>query len=502
MESADIFIPKTQSADIYNNLKHPYPITKTQLLTMKLIYSTLLRTIVLCSVIVTSLPFSLKAIDFDASYCTNTLPVIYINTENAAPIVNKVDPIPATLYITTPENSDYKSLGSPEEGIELTIRGRGNASWNWPKKPYKLKFSSKTEVLGLPKSKHFALLHHNQGYVDYLASMAGMEFARRIGEPWAPHIIPVELVLNGSYEGLYFLAETVKIDKKRVNIFEQEDQTTDPNLIPYGWLIEIDNYTDECQITLPETNSMNLRVTYHSPEDLSTEQSEWLTDEFTSIIESLYSPSDSTEPWYDKIDINSAARYFIVRELFHDYDAYNGSFYMHRDKGEDAKWYFGPIWDITLCSTNKTDWVLNDHPNFAQCHLIQPIMNSPLFKKAVCDIWDSIYPETVLGLQDYVNEIATICEEADKTNKERWPDISSSGTKGKARHVNTAIVNNSKWINDNLDALSAIEDIVAPTYEDECTTPEYYNLMGIKIENPSNGVFIMKKGSTIAKIIK
>lgn len=456
----------------------------------------------MCTVIITLLPISLKASDFDASYCTNTLPVIYINTEDSVPIVNKVDNIPATLYITTPEDSEYTPLGSIDEGVELTIRGRGNGSWNWPKKPYKLKFSSKTEVLGLPKSKHFALLHHNQGYVDYLGSMVGMEFARRIGEPWAPHMIPVELVLNGSYEGLYFLAETVKIDKNRVNIFEQEDLTTDPEIIPYGWLVEIDNYDDDCQITLPEVNKMNLRVTYHSPEELSDEQTEWLTDEFTSIIQSLYSPSDSTEAWYDNIDVNSAARYFIVRELMHDYDAYNGSFYMHRDKGEDAKWNFGPLWDITLCSTDKTDWVFYDHPAFAQCHLIQPLMNSAIFKEAVREIWNSVYPETILGLQDYVNEIAELCEEADRQNKVRWPDISSSGTKAKARYVNNAIVNNSLWINNNLNALSGIANVVTSPYEDDSAPVEYYNLMGIKVANPGNGVFIMKKGSTTTKIIK
>ena len=470
---------------------------------MKLSYPSVLRIISLSAIIISLLPLSTKASDFDASYCTNTLPVIYINTEDSVPIVNKVDNIPATLYVTTPENSDYTPLGFPEEGIELTIRGRGNASWNIPKKPYKLKFTAKTEILGLPKSKHFALLHHNQGYVDYLGSMVGMEFARRIGEPWAPHLIPVELVLNGSYEGLYFLTETVKIDKNRVNIFEQEDLTTDPDIIPYGWLVEIDNYDDECQIILPEIKKMKLRVTYHSPEELSDEQSEWLTDEFQSIIQSLYSPTDSTEAWYDKIDVNSAARYFIVRELLHDYDAYNGSFYMHRDKGEDTKWNFGPLWDITLCSKNKTDWVLYDHPNYSQCHLIQPIMNSALFKEAVRDIWNSVYPDVVLGLQDYVNEIAALCKEADEVNKVRWPDISSSGTKEKARYVNTAIVNNATWINSNLNALSGVDTVVVnPACEDDCAPVEYYNLMGIKVDHPDKGVFIMKKGSTTTKIIK
>lgn len=424
---------------------------------------------------------------------SNTLPIIYINTVDATPVVDKVTPIDATLYITVPEGSEYKALGTPEEGITLTIRGRGNASFfNSPKKPYKLKFESKTEVLGLPKSKHFALLHHNGGYADYLASMGGMELGRLIGESWEPHQIPVEVVLNGSYDGLYFLAETVKIDKKRLNIYEQEDLNTDPELVPYGWLVEVDNYEDECQIVLQETPNMKIRITYDTPEELSLEQETWLTNEFTEIIQSLYDPENSSQKWYDKIDIQSAARYFIVREIMHDTDAYNGSFKMYRDKEENAKWHFGPLWDVSL-TPDKSDWVINQRPSYTQAHFIGPMMETYEFIQTVAKEWENFYPQAIDAVTAYIDEIANICKEADKANNLRWPDISHEDTMDKARYVKNNIINNSKWIDEAITIATGINDPMADG-DNLNDTPEYFNLQGIKVTNPGSGIYIMRRG--------
>lgn len=134
-----------------------------------------------------------------ASMVTGTLPVVYINTQDAAPIVDKVNPIPAGYYMD-PMGSDYAAEGSAQEPIALTIRGRGNSTWLQPKKPYKLKFDKKQSLFGLPKSKHYALMAHcfSDGDV-WQANLAGFEMSRMLGMGWAPHMVPVELVLNGSY---------------------------------------------------------------------------------------------------------------------------------------------------------------------------------------------------------------------------------------------------------------------------------------------------------------
>ncbi|MCM1310723.1 MAG: hypothetical protein NC301_06835 [Bacteroides sp.] len=97
---------------------------------------------------------------YPADNISGTLPIVSVNTENFVTIIDRVTKIPASLSVTVPKN--YVTLNGKEaEAVEisdLTIRGRGNASWTWQKKPYKLKFAEKTKLMGLPKSKHFSLI--------------------------------------------------------------------------------------------------------------------------------------------------------------------------------------------------------------------------------------------------------------------------------------------------------------------------------------------------------
>ena len=87
-------------------------------------------------------------------YCSK-LPVVYINTENGQEITSKENYIDATIRIQG--NKEYESTGIDQEA-ETEIRGRGNSTWGQPKKPYKLKLGSKTNVLGMGKNKHWVLL--------------------------------------------------------------------------------------------------------------------------------------------------------------------------------------------------------------------------------------------------------------------------------------------------------------------------------------------------------
>ena len=179
-----------------------------------------------------------------AEYLSNTLPVLYINTENEAPIVDKVNYVQGTYYLDANGCGDYESIGSQENPLPLSIRGRGNATWRLPKKPYRLKLETKTSLLGMPKSKHWILL---AAYADWLAhgrNYLAFKISEKMGMPYTPGCVPCEVVLNGDYIGMYFLTEQIRIAKERVNITEQDDEETDSTLITGGWLLEIDNYTD------------------------------------------------------------------------------------------------------------------------------------------------------------------------------------------------------------------------------------------------------------------
>lgn len=68
---------------------------------------------------------------------TGTLPVVYINTADRVPITQKETYIDASMWIDAKGIEGFESVGSEEKPLALGIRGRGNASWSYDKKPYK-----------------------------------------------------------------------------------------------------------------------------------------------------------------------------------------------------------------------------------------------------------------------------------------------------------------------------------------------------------------------------
>ena len=435
---------------------------------------------------------------------SGTLPIVHIDTKDAAPIVDKVNVIEAGLWVEIPQKCPDKdwALGSKENPVKLGIRGRGNISWEMPKKPYKLKFDKKTEILGMPKHKHFALLANYGWYLTWAGNLVGFDLAKMIDLGWTPTSQPCELMLNDEYLGMYFLTETIKIDKNRLNIYEQAENNEDVETIPYGWLIEIDNYDDEAQIKVVEKPGYEMRVTHHSPEILSDAQRSWLVTEFQTICDIL-NDSDSTirETWVDYIDAESLAKYFIVKEIMHDYDAFNGSFYLYRDQEENARWKAGPVWDNAICSLDKNSWTMDDLPYFSRWKLMPAIWKTQNFQNALREQWKLFYPDKFSELSKKMYNEAFRCMYADAVDAKRWGKHSDIGPDHGTYYYNY-LANNAKWIDDMINSKNNKIDFVFGDFNDSSTT-QYFNLQGVRIDAQalSPGVYIRKEGTKCTKIL-
>ncbi|MBP5560295.1 MAG: CotH kinase family protein, partial [Muribaculaceae bacterium] len=204
-----------------------------------------------------------------AEYLSGSLPVLYINTDGEKEIVSKEVYLKGTYYLDAMGIEGYENIGSAETPLALQIKGRGNTTWKFDKKPYRLKFDKKAAPLGMNKSKHFVLLancEHNS--LSLYKDVLGFWLSRQLGLKWTPAIKPVELVINGDYRGLYNLAEQVRVDPDRVNVVEQEDGETDPDLVTGGWLVEIDNYTEVGQVLIQsKKDGRHIRFTPKTPEE-------------------------------------------------------------------------------------------------------------------------------------------------------------------------------------------------------------------------------------------
>lgn len=381
---------------------------------------------------------------------SGTLPVLYIQTENNAPIVSKEDYINATYYLDAMGLAGYQSIGSASTPLTMEIKGRGNYTWrDFNKKPYRLKLSEKQPLMGMTKSKHFALLAHADDALNkkgFMRNQVGFELSRMIGMAWTPATAPVEVVLNGDYIGLYFLTETIRVDKDRVNIVEQEDEETDPAKITGGWLVEIDNYDEDPHITIKEGDGHTMWFTYKTPEVLSKAQETFLGDEMSRIDELVYGDKNSDELW-QYLDMDALAKFYIVQEIMDNYESFHGSCYLYREMGDGEKWKFGPVWDFGSSFYREKTMYLYEGDVWHN-HWIPEICKFPAFMEHVKAVWKEFYPQ-INAIYTFTGEQLTLLKSAAVSDADRWSEYSGNrDLQKRINNVNTWLKNSVAWLNE------------------------------------------------------
>ena len=149
-------------------------------------------------------------------YQLTNLPTVVINTDSAVDITSKETEINSRVYIISEDGT--KLLEDSSTGV----RGRGNASWGFPKKPYRLKFSEKRSPLNAPaKAKKWTLIS-NYGDKTLMRNILAFEVSRRMGMDYTPYCYPVDLILNGEYKGCYQLCDQIEVAPNRVDITKMD----------------------------------------------------------------------------------------------------------------------------------------------------------------------------------------------------------------------------------------------------------------------------------------
>ena len=395
--------------------------------------------------------FLLLCIELNAATYSGTLPVLYIQTENKAPITSKDYYLNATYYLDAIGLEGYESIGSASAPLTMEIKGRGNYSWTgFDKKPYRIKLADKQPLLGMKKSKHFALLAHADDSNDrkgFMRNAVGFELSRMIGMTYTPDARPLEVVLNGDYIGLYFLTEHIRVDKDRVNIVEQEDEETDNEKITGGWLVEIDNYDDDPHITIKEGGKTTMWITYKTPEVLSPQQEQYLIEQMKLIDNLVYGDKNSEELW-NYLDMDALAKFYIVQELTDNYESFHGSCYLHKELGENEKWYFGPVWDFgSSFNRDKSQYMYQG--DVWHNHWIPEICKFPAFMNRVKEVWNEFYNGDYNNIYNFIDTHENLIAQAAVKDKERWSQYHGSQTIGTYIERTTNVLRkNAEWLND------------------------------------------------------
>ena len=347
---------------------------------------------------------------YTVTVITSGLPVVSIDTPNQQPIVSKSEWIAATnINITMPDGSvSYEGTTS--------IKGRGNTTWNAPKKPYALKLDQGAAIFDMPKDKRWVLLA-NWYDRTLLRNDVAFEVARRTGLEWTPRGQFVELILNGRYMGNYYLCEKIRIDKNRLNLNKMKAEDTAGEAITGGYIMELDNYMDELHTFRSPVR--NLPYMFKEPDDeLLDEPKIAYMQQFIADLEATLYKSDwlAQRDYADMLDIDTFIDYFIVCELIQNTEPTTPkSTYVYKDKNGKLK--AGPLWDNDYASFS-TYWTNSAPMRYAVYY--GQLLKDPVFVARLKERWADYKPK-MQTIPAYINEQAQKIKSSAEMNGTMWP---------------------------------------------------------------------------------
>ncbi|OUM57499.1 hypothetical protein PIROE2DRAFT_64978 [Piromyces sp. E2] len=312
------------------------------------------------------------------------LPTLYIETPNSAPVNSKTDWIGnATISITGALNDEWNV-----SNITTSIRGRGNTTWQQPKKPYALKLNKIQEIFGLPAHNRWVLIAN---YLDnsFMRNEMGFYFSKSFEMDWTVHGKFVDFVLNGKYMGLYWFGEAILPDKNRVNINNGRMDMADNEDKDY--LIEMDVYFDEAvKFWSPK------RLPYMiKNEDFMIDENMQLTSggkartdrlitKINNLEHLLYTENGIPDESYSNIiDIDSWAKYWFINEIMTNKELQHPkSCYFTYDSVNNI-FKAGPVWDYDWSSLQFSKKCLLKDTIYYDA-----LFNSKKFQIRTIELWE------------------------------------------------------------------------------------------------------------------
>lgn len=239
-----------------------------------------------------------------------------------------------TVCVIDEKDGEFETI--VDEGSKIKIRG--NSTSTGAKSPYNIKFSSKTDVLGMGENKKWCLLA-NCFDPTLLRNLLVFDFSDEIGVPYTPDYRVVDVYVNTEFRGSYLLTDAVQVSLTRVDI----------DLSNNEFLLEIDYRGKDEDMLFFYSPIYQIRFGVNEPEidELTEEQMTYLATFIEQVEEALQSGDEERIAEY--IDIDSFINFYIVNELFKSVDVAFSSTRFHI---KDGKIYGGPIWDFDLSSGN------------------------------------------------------------------------------------------------------------------------------------------------------
>ena len=281
------------------------------------------------------------------------LPIIHINVNNDEQIVSKYEYLKGVIrvYPNTPGNNTIYS-------DSLEIKGRGNSTFGFPKRPFRIKLKKAAALLGMPDNRHWALMANFEDKSLSRTKLA-MDISSYFNMPYTPKTKAVELVTGSYHWGTYELIEVPKIGTNRINI---EGINSKGGSTKGGVLYEFDSYLDETYTFYTAIGKMPFVI--KDPDDLNTSDPIVANNHFQyarKILQdaenALYAVNfkDQKNGYPRYFDVESLVNWYLIQELTKNIDLYKSSVYMYNNTKNNNKITFSPAWDFDFSMGNLED---------------------------------------------------------------------------------------------------------------------------------------------------
>ena len=344
------------------------------------------------------------------------------------------------------------------------IGGRGNSTWGLSKKPYQLKLADEADFFGYGATRSWNLLAN--GYDETrLRNQITLDLARALGMDCVPDGKMIDLYINDSYYGNYYLTEKIEIgegsvsirdmeevlneiyDKEelgRLEILENEEKTRrwahvslEESDLSGGYLIERELPSRYQQETSGFATAQGDCYAIKSPAYASFEQVEYiagLMQEFQDAVEEEDGIHPVTGKSYSEyIDMDSFVQKYLVEEISKNFDGAVTSSYFYKPEDEvSTRICAGPVWDYDVAFGNcNLDEIasnplgitkLNNHVLGTDifAHLYE---KEDFYEKTVEMYRDRALPYLEYLLKEGIDKLVLLSRQSAKLDSIRWESL-------------------------------------------------------------------------------
>ena len=396
----------------------------------------------------------------------------------------------STMKITEQGKVTYEGIA----GIEI----RGASSQMFDKKSYGLEtWDNNNEdinvsLLGMPEEEDW-VLHGPYSDKSLMRNKLIYDLASDMGR-YASRTRFVELIINGTFKGVYVFMEKLKRNKNRIAIAKLKPEENSGEDLTGGYILKIDKiagsnvgsgYNSQnsfaSKIPPPYAGTGEIRFLYEYPdaEEISSDQKNYIK-QYVHDFEAALASDDFKDPdtgYRAYVDVESFIDFFILNEISHNVDGYRLSTFMHKDK--NGKLNMGPIWDFNLafgnadyCGGGNTDtWAYRFNERCPGDFWSVPfwwyrLLEDPYFVDKLKTRWFE-YRSNVLSNQAVLGRITNYekeMQDVDAINRNFskwaiigkwiWPNNFVGTTYESERiYVEQWIVDRMSWLDDSMDDL-------------------------------------------------